>query len=116
MGVFTQGAGDLTMSRHYREESLLLSQQLNGTVMCIVVLGDLAEIDELEGNYMRSARLLGAVSILRKTHEANFINRDETIGNLRIALGDAAFDRAFREGSLLALEQAIALALQAECA
>jgi predicted ATPase len=110
MGVFTLGAGDLTMSRHYREESLFLSQQLNGTVMCIIVLGDLAQIDELEGNYMRSARLLGAVSVLRKTHEANFTNRDETIGKLRTTLGDAAFDRAFEEGTLLTLPEAIALA------
>ena len=110
MGVFTQGVGDINVSRHYREESLLLSQQLSLPVMCLVVLGDLAELDELQGQYERSASLLGAVSYLRKKQEANFADRAETVAKLRTALGETAYKRAFEEGALLTLPEAIALA------
>ncbi len=110
MGLFTQGTGDLASARCYREESLLLAQKLSIHEMCTTVLGDIAELDGLEGYYERAAKLWGGVTALRTKHNAIVFDKDEHINKLRTALGDAAFDRAFEEGKHFTLPEAIALA------
>jgi hypothetical protein len=110
MGLFTQGTGDLSVARRYREESLLLAQKLSIHEMCVVVLGDIAELDGLEGNDERSAKLWGTVTAVRTKHNAAVLDKDEHLNKLRTSLGDAAFDRAFEEGTHLTLPEAIALA------
>lgn len=111
MAMFTQGAGDLKLSRHYREESLLLAQKFRLPLMCLVVLRDIAELDDLEGQYERSAILLGAVTALKKAHEVIFPDREEHHVRLRTALGDVVFERAFAEGTRLTLPEAVVLAM-----
>jgi non-specific serine/threonine protein kinase len=110
MGLFAQGTGDLSVARRYREESLLLAQKLSIHEMCVVVLGDIAELDGLEGNDERSAKLWGTVTALRTKHNATVFDKDEHLNKLRTTLGDAAFERAFEEGTHLTLPEAIALA------
>ena len=110
MGLFTQGTGDLTAARRYREESLLLAQKLSIHEMCAVVIGDIAELDGLEGHNERAAKLWGAITALRTKHNAVVFDKDEQMNKLRTALGDAAFDRAFEEGTYLTLPEAITLA------
>ena len=110
MGLFTQGTGDLVLARRYREESLLLAQKLSIHEMCTAVLGDIAELDGLEGHDERSAKLWGAVTALRAKDNAVVFDKERQMNKLRTALGDAAFDQAFESGAKLTLPEAIALA------
>jgi predicted ATPase len=111
MGVFLKAAGKLSESRHYRVESLLLSQKLGIQEQCTSVIGNIAELDGAEQKFERAARLWGAGTALRKKHRVFSYSNEEQLALVRTSLGDATFERLFAEGANLTLSEAIALAI-----
>jgi predicted ATPase len=110
--------GQLDRAAVLLRESLQAFQQYTQWDMVYGALNMLALQARQQGQPLRSARLLGAMEALacqydvapirnrqRNTNEAN-------AAATRAQLGDAAFEDAFAEGQAMAVEQAIAYALQ----
>jgi predicted ATPase len=111
--------GDLTRSSQTWTESLQLAAQLGGTLReesTFQGIEGLAELAAAEGQALRAARLLGAVTELRRSAavpRAARLHRayDEAVTLAREALGEAVFADAQLEGAALTTEGAVAEAV-----
>jgi predicted ATPase len=111
--------GELTRSSQTWTESLQLAAQLGGTLReesTFQGIEGLAELAAAEGQALRAARLLGAVTELRRSAAVPRPARlnpayDEAVTLAREALGDAAFAEAQLEGAALTTEGAVAEAV-----
>jgi DNA-binding CsgD family transcriptional regulator len=85
-----------------------------GIIDALECLGGLARLAEEQ---LKAVRLLGAAGALRQAisyqrfllHQARY---DATVAELRTALGDEAFARAWAEGTALSLDEAVNYALR----
>jgi hypothetical protein len=103
-------------ARDLARQSLLISQKLNDIRVFSETLEQYAELIALEGEYERSARLMGAAEIMRDSIFAaleplNHSKHDRLIARLRANLDESAFAAAWAEGRLRTLEQALEDAL-----
>jgi hypothetical protein len=67
-------------------------------------------LDGLEGHNERATKIWGALTALGLHHKTFPSEKEEQANQLRTALGNAAFDRAYAKGTLLSLNEAITLA------
>jgi hypothetical protein len=84
-----------------------------------VGLGDLAAVVVALGQPLRGARLGGVAEALREAlgvplAPAARSNQDQAVQAMRAALGEEAFAAAWAEGRAMPLEEAVALALEAQ--
>ena len=109
-------AGDIVGAEALVAESLPLFLRLGDL---LGVAGDLehaAEAAAARGNHLRAARLTGSAEALRRQEglEMAMVEADRyraIVAGVRAALGEAAFDEAYRAGSLLGHEAAVREAL-----
>jgi predicted ATPase/class 3 adenylate cyclase len=98
-------------------ESLATRRDLGSKSGIAASLEQLAGLAAAEGHEVRAARLFGAAQIVREQIGAVMPPADQPehvrqVGAARTALGEKAFDAAWQEGRVMALEQAIELALE----
>ena len=108
--------GDRVQARTALRESLSLRQEIGetgGVAECLEGFARLALLKDRAGD---AARLFGAASVMREAvgaplAPANQPDHDRALDETRQSLGGGAFQDAWRTGSELALERAVALAL-----
>ena len=110
--------GDYPAARALYEESLSIRRDLGDRRGIAYALEGLAAVAATLDSALRSIRIWGAAERLREEIGAPLPpnerpRHDRRLAAVRAALSDsAAFDRAWREGRTLTVEQAITLALQ----
>jgi tetratricopeptide (TPR) repeat protein len=118
LGRVARDQGDLASARALHQQGMVIVRELGDRQGITDSLDGLAAIAAAMGSTLHAARVWGATEQLReeigsplRTDEMqNYFPR---VAAARAAVGDdAAFDRAWREGQALTLEQAIALALE----
>jgi tetratricopeptide (TPR) repeat protein len=118
LGELRVEAGDYAASLPYFRESLALRQRLGNRpemATSFIALGTaLFHLGAAE----RAATLLSAGEKLnevvgRRLSPADQAERDAQVAEVRAALGDAPFERAWAAGQALSLEAAVALAIEA---
>ena len=97
-------------------ESLTIARELGDMRQVAYLLEGLAGVAAALGDVLHAARVWGAAERLRETigtPVSGFggLDRDETVAAARAALGEDAFDRAWKEGRELSGDEAVALAL-----
>ncbi len=107
---------NLQTARDKLTESLDLFWQLGRRRAIAAALAALAQLSALEGRFEVCARLTGAVDALIQASgfQLQGVNQaalDSQLERARLALGDAAFNRARAHGALIRLEDAVAQAL-----
>ena len=113
--------GDLAEARRLSAQSIQLFDELQDRPLMAVALRHLAESLGDSGDYLHAARLLGAAEALREAVGATTASGDsgaateqsDAAATARSALGDSAFDAAWREGRSMTFEHAVAYALEA---
>ena len=108
--------GDRAQARNALRESLGLRQEIGEIGGVAETLEGFARLSVLENQAREAARLFGAASGMREAVGAPLapVNRfeiDHGVEAARQALGDDAYLDAWRAGSSLSTEQAVALAL-----
>jgi tetratricopeptide (TPR) repeat protein len=97
-------------------ESLTIARELGDPVAAFWALECFAELAATRHSHERAATILGAAAALREEIGHRISPHDErehkrVAAAARAALGDDAFDRAWREGGAMALEEAVRYAL-----
>ena len=97
-------------------ESLILARQLADPVATIWALECFAELATAKHAHERATMILGAVATLREAIGLRNPPREEhkhkrVTAAARAALGDAAFDRTWRGGGEMSLDEAVRYAL-----
>ena len=116
LGIVAFERGEFGAARALHDESLAIMQEIGDTKGIAYSLEELAAVVAAFGNSQRAARVFGAAERLREEIGSPLppIDRpryDRRVAAARAALGDdAAFDRAWRDGRELTLEQAVELA------
>jgi predicted ATPase len=110
------GQSDYELVRTYLRRLATTVQQLKQPLLIAGYLGVAAELAYTAGAWDRVTRLLGVAQIvLEKTNTRWRISErmryDEMLEASRAALGEEAFEQAWREGQAMLLEAAIAYAL-----
>ncbi len=110
--------GRLEQARSYAYESLLINRRALDDRQNIAADTEvLAWIAAGEGEHERSARLLGAADSMARRVAVSFLpivgekHHNRCLEQVRQALGDKAFDRAFEAGRALTYEEALREAL-----
>jgi non-specific serine/threonine protein kinase len=109
--------GEVSTAREYLLDSLARYRRLGYLLGQVECLNAFAGIALAEGNWAKTAHLLGAVGALHQSViGGRFHARDRTENErfraaAHAALGDAAFERAWAEGQAMSLEQALEDAL-----
>ena len=117
LGYVAHCQGDFPAARARLEEGLAIQRELGDRVGIACLLEGLAAVFASLRDALRAACIWGAAERLRAEIEtplppAERPDYDRCVGAARAVAGDdAAFDRAWQEGSLLTLGQAIELAL-----
>lgn len=117
LGRMAARRGEYEEAVRLLKESLLLQQMLGGRHGIVECLEGLAEVAGGCGEGERMARLLGAAARLRESlaiplREQEGIEYEHTAAAARARLGEEAFAAAQAEGQAMALEQAVAYALE----
>ncbi|HEX8991642.1 MAG TPA: BTAD domain-containing putative transcriptional regulator [Anaerolineales bacterium] len=115
---------DLKQGNHDRagilfKECLLAAQQIGAQLEVIRALEGLGAVAYAQDRATRSARLLGAAGALRVRIKSRAEpglrgENDRTLAALQLKLDKQAFAKAWEEGTLLTLDQAVELALHTE--
>ena len=117
LGNAALAQGEFTAAQALHQECLAIRRRLGSRRDIASSLAGLARVLDALGNSLRAARIWGAAerlreqigSVLSPTVKARYELR---VAACRAALGDdAGFDRAWKEGHTMTLEQAIELAL-----
>jgi predicted ATPase/DNA-binding CsgD family transcriptional regulator len=117
-GIVALLAGDLERAQAAERESMLLRRANHDRFLTGLSVEVLAWVAAAEGSSERAATLLGAAyGLLRSAggspaglkHLVHL--HDDCVKTTRAALGDAAFDRDFRHGAQLHLDEAVAWAM-----
>jgi len=117
LGIVVLNQGDYPAARALLEESLAIRRELGDRAGIPYSLDGLAAVDASRRSSLRAAQIWGATEQSRTELGAPLTpnersRHDQFVAAARIALGDdAAFDRAWKEGRGLTLDQAIELAL-----
>lgn len=116
LGVIAGAQGDARRAGDLLRQGLALSREIGDRRHMAQCLENVAFQCESERKDERSVRLLGAASALRQNIGAPLpAAREEqvreSLAASRVALGPAAFDRAWMDGRTTPLQEAVALAL-----
>ena len=108
--------GDLVSAEASFVESLAIARELADPFATMWALERFAELAAAKHAYERAATILGAAAHVRKEIGLSLPLHDEcehtrVAAATRAALGDDAFDQAWREGSAMELEDAVRYAL-----
>jgi non-specific serine/threonine protein kinase len=118
LGHLAMTAGDHVSAQELHDESLAIRCELRERSGIAVSIEGIAALASLLGEHDRAALLWGAMEQLREHIGAPMgpserDQRDRLVAAARTALADASrFDRAWRKGRAMTLEEAIAHALQ----
>jgi non-specific serine/threonine protein kinase len=111
-------AGEIARATGYANERLRIKDSLGDTLGIATTLETMVGIAAAAGRYERAARLLGAADRTRqqlgqRTCASRWLRnwRERCIAAARRAVGDTAFDDAFRRGAELNRAEAVAYAL-----
>lgn len=115
LGDLSLKQGDPAQARSALRESLSLRQEIGETGGVAETLEGIARLAVLENRAREATRLIGAASMMREAVGAplapvNRIEIDHAVEAARQALGENAYQEAWRAGSSLSAEQAVALA------
>ncbi|GAB3976794.1 LuxR family transcriptional regulator [Actinoallomurus acanthiterrae] len=118
LAIVAKFQGNTRLARKYVDESLRFLRTVGDDVIVVFCIELLAWIAAAEGDADRSAQLLGASrrlwqplgSYLRGS--GLYLSwHDECESQIRVTLGDRKFESAFRQGTRLTADEAIAYAL-----
>jgi predicted ATPase/DNA-binding SARP family transcriptional activator len=117
MGHTARERGDYQQAAEYYRESLALRREAGNTLALAQALEDFAGLAARQEQWQRAARLLGAAegvcAGIRATPPVAVAEEYEAaVRGARAALGEAVFAVAWEEGRAMAVEEAIAFALQ----
>ncbi|HSC92679.1 MAG TPA: adenylate/guanylate cyclase domain-containing protein [Gaiellaceae bacterium] len=110
--------GDLGRSRSMLATATVLYQSIRFVAGLLDLLEVYATVFEREGASEATARLWGARHTLggevgrEADHPLELAAHDEAVARVRSALGDEAFEREWRRGSAMTLDEAVAFALE----
>lgn len=122
LGAFAAlGLGDYRRARELGKEGLELSRQRNLGRHTAVHLHVLASLESQQGHQIRSARLTGAAEAMYRGIDNVFSSVEGRLfgpyaAAARARLGDTAWEAARDEGREMTPEQAVAYALEGDCA
>ena len=107
--------GDNNAALSFALESLKISEELGDKINIGIALGIFAALAAATGETEKAARLFGAMQAIYdaigyKLIKADQIFFDRYTNQARVAMGDEAYEAAFREGQMMRLKKAIALA------
>ena len=114
--------GDLESAEASFREILAIAHELKDPVTTLVGLERFAELAVATYAPRRAATMWGVIARLRDETGVPLAGRDETaladarLADARLALGDDAFNQAWREGSAMELEEAVRYALDGRAA
>jgi predicted ATPase/Tfp pilus assembly protein PilF len=124
LGLATDAQGDYATAISLYKEGLAMHREADdrlGICMCLAGLSDWAGVREGLSNEQRerTVALLGAATaqyeaigyVLRLRERARY---SKGLSSARAQLGDTAFEKAWRQGQSMSMEQAIEYALQVE--
>jgi tetratricopeptide (TPR) repeat protein len=116
LGNLSTLEGDYAAARTRLCQSLVLGRELGDHHLLLYVLGDLTKMEAAHGRPERAARWGGVVSALRHQLGASMApaedeERERALEQVRAALGEVAYRRAFEDGRALSLEAALGDAL-----
>jgi non-specific serine/threonine protein kinase len=116
LGIAATGLGDFDLSWRYHVESLTQLRKLEDRTAIATALEGLLHLAVAREQHSRAARLLGAANALRERigaplppNEREGLERDKAA--VVASMGAASFEEAFNDGRNLALDQAVAYAL-----
>lgn len=116
MSRIERARGHIEQARAMYLESLALARQLGHRLTVAFILLDGATLAAQQREPERAARLLGAAEALRETigltrkpsvATATGVSYEPTLANVRAALGDQRFERAWQAGRSMTLDQVI---------
>jgi len=118
LATVEQGQGNTKQAKVRFAETLMLCQKHGDEVASAEGLIGLAEIAAAQGQVVRAAQILGAVEALMDTTgvrraDVERLRLDHRLATVRVQLDEATFAAARTKGQAMALEQAIAEALNA---
>jgi tetratricopeptide (TPR) repeat protein len=121
LGRLAYRQGTVAAAQALCEESLALARELGDRFLIADSLDGFALLAEVQGQPRRGARLWGAADALRQAlgtprPPEEQAECEQAIAALCAALGEEAFDAAWAAGQALPLDEAIALALEADAA
>jgi tetratricopeptide (TPR) repeat protein len=124
LGLATDAQGDYATAISLYKEGLAMHRKADdrlGISMCLAGLGDWSGVRKGLSNEQRgrAVELLGAATaqyeavgyVLRPRERARY---SKGLSSARAQLGDTAFEKAWRQGQSMSMEQAIEYALQPE--
>ncbi len=116
LGMVALNGNDTGTARRLAEESLMVNREVGNRLIIIDNLELLAGVAGLKEEAVRAARLWGASETLREAAgtpvlDGEWTLREEFIIPSRRQLDEALFEEAFAEGCDMALEDAVAYAL-----
>jgi tetratricopeptide (TPR) repeat protein len=118
LGSVLLSLGDIKSARACFAEALQARVKAGERRGVALALGSFARLEQAQQRPGRAARLLGAAEAIRSAIGAPIQprarrNHEQLVAEVRSALGEADFAAAWQEGCALTLDQAAALALQA---
>jgi tetratricopeptide (TPR) repeat protein len=116
LGGLALRQGNYVLAHTCMTEAVALSWELGIKEVVVMGLELAGELALAQGQPVHTAQLLAVVEGLRNALGAPLapvdrLEHDRTIAAARTALGEAAFHRAWAEGRVMTLEQAVAYAL-----
>lgn len=117
LGTLAVYAGDYARAREMLTESIQLADAIGSRACIFSCLEEFAALAAAQGQYRRAARLLAASIALMETitmrrNDRERETQEQSIADIRRAMEQADFDRAWAEGRAMTQEQAIAYALE----
>jgi predicted ATPase/DNA-binding SARP family transcriptional activator len=117
LGEMAYAQGEYARARAHYAESLAIVHRCNLRQYLAGGIEALAKVAAAEGDAERAARLFGAAAALREAIDswappAERTDADRGIAALRVTLGEKGFTAAWEAGRALALEDAVAYAME----
>jgi tetratricopeptide (TPR) repeat protein len=109
--------GDYSLASTHLEESVQIYKKLKRDAYIGMCLTRYAELAEIAGQHSRAARLLGAALTLSAEASAPLAailisDVEAQVEKVREVMGENDYERAYNEGTRMALEEAVAYALK----
>jgi predicted ATPase/uncharacterized protein HemY len=117
LGHLAQHAGDYARARALLEESLAYMREVSDPIGIACCLAALTGVTGRQGEAERAVRLFGAVEAIFERLQvvpgrAHRIEMERNVAAVRVELDEATFATGWAEGRAMAVEQAIAYALE----